>query len=196
MRPKPGTPLFRPGLPRRETFVIYCHQGFNRRAGHWLLEQPLPTGLATWFHTRASWWIATFGRRHRQDLKDPTTILRPCARWAPKLHSPVGVAEGAPSIRMSRMNRFSILAPTRSPCSRAIAIRCGPRMQKHGMQFYVNTRSEAVGGQRFLTPAPRTLHAGEYGQVGSYITNIKMVLPSASYRSLGPPAGRVSETEY
>src|ERR1019366_914040 len=27
-----------------------------RRAVQWLLGQRLPTGMATWFHTRASWW--------------------------------------------------------------------------------------------------------------------------------------------
>ena len=61
----------------------------------------------------------------------------------------------------------------------AIYIDVAHELQKHGMQFYVNTEigSLSVGSAACAGTKDASM-PGEYGQVGSYITSIKMVLPS------------------
>jgi FAD/FMN-containing dehydrogenase len=94
--------------------------------------------------------------------------------------SPVGVAEGGTLIKMSRMNRIlEIGTDTVTVQAGAIAIDVAHELQKHGMQFYVNTEigSLSVGSASCAGTKDASM-PGEYGQVGSYITRIKMVLPS------------------
>ena len=61
----------------------------------------------------------------------------------------------------------------------AIAIDVAHELQKHGLQFYVNTEigSLSVGSAACAGTKDASM-PGEYGQVGSYVTRIKMVLPS------------------
>jgi FAD/FMN-containing dehydrogenase len=94
--------------------------------------------------------------------------------------SPVGVAEGGTLIKMSRMNRIlEIGKDTATVQAGAIALDVARELQKHGLQFYVNTEigSLSVGSASCAGTKDASM-PGEYGQVGSYITNIKMVLPS------------------
>ena len=94
--------------------------------------------------------------------------------------SPVGVAEGGTLIKMSKMNSIlEIGADTVTVQAGAIAIDVAHELQKHGMQFYVNTEigSLSVGSASCAGTKDASM-PGEYGQVGSYITRIKMVLPS------------------
>jgi FAD/FMN-containing dehydrogenase len=114
-------------------------------------------------------------------LKDPDHYPSP-VRAVGSNHStsPVGVAEGGTLIKMSRMNRvLEIGADTVTVQAGAIAIDVAHELQKHGMQFYVNTEigSLSVGSASCAGTKDASM-PGEYGQVGSYIINIKMVLPS------------------
>src|ERR1035437_877170 len=114
-------------------------------------------------------------------LKDPDHYPSP-VRAVGSNHStaPVGVAEGGTLIKMSRMNRIlEIGTDTVTVQAGAIAIDIAHELEKHGMQFYVNTEigSLSVGSAACAGTKDASM-PGEYGQVGSYITRIKMVLPS------------------
>ena len=114
-------------------------------------------------------------------LKDPDHYPSP-VRAVGSNHStaPVGVAEGGTLIKMSRMNRIlEIGADTVTVQAGAIAIDIAHELQKHKMQFYVNTEigSLSVGSASCAGTKDASM-PGEYGQVGSYITRIRMVLPS------------------
>jgi FAD/FMN-containing dehydrogenase len=114
-------------------------------------------------------------------LKDPDHYPSP-VRAVGSNHStpPCGVAEGGTLIKMSKMNRIlEIGTDTVTVQAGAIAIDIAHELQKHGMQFYVNTEigSLSVGSAACAGTKDASM-PGEYGQVGSYITRIKMVLPS------------------
>ncbi len=114
-------------------------------------------------------------------LKDPAHYPSP-VRAVGSNHStsPVGVAEGGTLIQMSKMNRIlQIGTDTVTVQAGAIALDVAHELQKHGLQFYVNTEigSLSVGSAACAGTKDASM-PGEYGQVGSYITNIKMVLPS------------------
>jgi len=94
--------------------------------------------------------------------------------------APVGVADGGTLIKMSKMNRIlEIGTDTVTVQAGAIAIDVAHELQKHGLQFYVNTEigSLSVGSAACAGTKDASM-PGEYGQVGSYISRIKMVLPS------------------
>jgi FAD/FMN-containing dehydrogenase len=94
--------------------------------------------------------------------------------------TPVGVAEGGTLIKMAKMNRILEIGPdTVTVQAGAIAIDVAQELEKHGMQFYVNTEigSLSVGSASCAGTKDASM-PGEYGQVGSYITGIKMVLPT------------------
>jgi FAD/FMN-containing dehydrogenase len=114
-------------------------------------------------------------------LKDPATYPSP-VRAVGSNHStaPVGVADGGTLIQMSKMNRIlNIGTDTVTVQAGAIALDVANELLKHGLQFYVNTEigSLSVGSAACAGTKDASM-PGEYGQVGSYITNIKMVLPS------------------
>ncbi len=114
-------------------------------------------------------------------LKDPDRYPSP-VRAVGSNHStsPVGVADGGTLIKMSRMNRIlEITADTVTVEAGAIAIDIAHELERRGLQFYVNTEigSLSVGSASCAGTKDASM-AGEYGQVGSYITRIKMVLPS------------------
>lgn len=114
-------------------------------------------------------------------LKDPVRYPAP-VRAVGSNHStaPCGVAEGGTLIRMSGMNRIlNIGTDTVTAQAGAIAYDIAHELEKHNLQFYVNTEigSLSVGSAACAGTKDASM-PGEYGQVGSYITNVKMVLPS------------------
>src|ERR1019366_10762592 len=87
---------------------------------------------------------------------------------------------GGTLIKMSKMNRIlEIGTDTVTVQAGAIAIDVAHELQKHGMQFYVNTEigSLSVGSAACAGTKDASM-PGEDGQVGSYITKVEMVLPS------------------
>ena len=114
-------------------------------------------------------------------LKNPTQYPSP-VRAVGSNHSgsPCGVAEGGTLIQMSTMNRIlDIGADTVTVQAGAIYIDIAQDLEKHNLQFYVNTEigNLSVGSAACAGTKDASM-PGEYGQVGSYITGIKMVLPS------------------
>jgi len=94
--------------------------------------------------------------------------------------SPCGVAEGGTLIKMAGMNRIlDIGENTVTAQGGAIAIDLAQELDKHKLQFFVNTEigNLSVGSAACAGTKDASM-PGEFGQVGSYITRIQMVLPS------------------
>ena len=120
-------------------------------------------------------------------LKDPVRYPSP-VRAIGSNHSTArcGVADGGTVIKMSKMN--SIVEITADSCTvqaGAIYIDVAQELEKHKLQFYVNTEigSLSVGSAACAGTKDASM-PGEFGQVGSYITRIKMVLPSGELLEL------------
>jgi hypothetical protein len=114
-------------------------------------------------------------------LKDPDHYPSPLrAVGSNHSTSPVGVADGGTLIKMGKMNRIlEIGQDTVTVQAGAVAIDVAHELEKHGLQFYVNTEigSLSVGSASCAGTKDASM-PGEYGQVGSYIIGIKMVLPN------------------
>ncbi len=114
-------------------------------------------------------------------LKDPGKYPSP-VRAIGSNHSTgrVGVADGGTVIRMSKMNRIlAISGDTVTAEAGALYIDIAHELQKNQLQFYVNTEigSLSVGSAACAGTKDASM-PGEYGQVNSYVTRIKMLLPS------------------
>jgi FAD/FMN-containing dehydrogenase len=121
-------------------------------------------------------------------LKDPNKYPSP-VRAVGSNHStaPVGVAEGGTLIRMSGMNKIlEIGKDSVTVQAGAIALDVAKELEKHGLQFYVNTEigSLSVGSAACAGTKDASM-PGEFGQVGSYIQGVKMVLPSGELLTVG-----------
>ncbi len=114
-------------------------------------------------------------------LKDPAKYPSP-VRALGSSHSTTraGVADGGTIIRMSKMNRIlSVTADTVTAEGGALYIDIAQELQKRQLQLYVNTEIGNLSvGSAACTGTKDASMPGEYGQVGSYIIGIKMVLPS------------------
>jgi hypothetical protein len=114
-------------------------------------------------------------------LKNPAKYPSP-VRAVGSNHStsPCGTADGGTLIRMSKMNGIlNIGADTVTAQGGAIYIDIAQELGKHNLQFYVNTEIGSLSaGSAACCGTKDASMPGEYGQVNSYITNIKMVLPS------------------
>ncbi len=94
--------------------------------------------------------------------------------------SACGTADGGTLVRMSKMNGIvAIGSDTVTAQAGAIYIDIAQELEKHQLQFNVNTEigSLSVGSAACCGTKDASM-PGEYGQVNSYVTNIKMVLPS------------------
>lgn len=114
-------------------------------------------------------------------LKDSSKYPSP-VRAVGSNHStaPCGVADGGTLIKMSKMNRIlSIGGGTVTAQAGAIYIDIAQELEKQRLQFYVNTEIGSLSvGSAACAGTKDASFPGEYGQVGSYVTNLKMVLPS------------------
>jgi FAD binding domain-containing protein len=114
-------------------------------------------------------------------LKDPDTYPSP-VRAVGSNHSTArcGVAEDGTLIKMHKMSQIvSITADTVTAQAGALYIDIAKELEKRNLQFYVNTEigSLSVGSAACAGTKDASM-PGEYGQVGSYITNIKIVQAS------------------
>ena len=113
-------------------------------------------------------------------LKDPGRYPSP-VRAVGSNHStsPCGAADGGTLIRM-KMNRIlNIGTDTLTVEAGAIHIDMAQELEKHNLQFYVNTEiGRLSAGSAACAGTKDASFPGEYGQVGSYISGVKMVLPS------------------
>ena len=90
-----------------------------------------------------------------------------------------GVAEGGTLIRM-KMNRIlSVGTDTLTVEAGAVHIDMAKELERRNLQFYVNTEIGGLSaGSAACAGTKDASFSGEYGQVGSYIIGVKMVLPS------------------
>ncbi len=114
-------------------------------------------------------------------LKNPDQYPSP-VRAVGSNHSTArcAVADGGTVIKMSKMNRtLNITADTVTAQAGALYIDMAQELEKRQLQFYVNTEigSLSVGSAACAGTKDASM-PGEYGQVGSYIAGVKMILPS------------------
>ncbi len=114
-------------------------------------------------------------------LKDPVKFPPP-VRAVGSNHStpPCGVADGGTLIKMTGMNNIvSITDQTVTAQAGAILIDVAQELEKRQMQFYVNTEIGSLSmGSAACAGTKDGSFFGEYGQVGSYLTQVEMILPS------------------
>jgi FAD/FMN-containing dehydrogenase len=113
-------------------------------------------------------------------LKDPQKYPSP-VRAVGSNHStaPCGVAEGGTLVKM-KMNRIlNVGADTLTVEAGATHIDLAKELEKRQLQFYVNTEIGSLSaGSAACAGTKDASMPGEYGQVGSYVTGVKMILPS------------------
>jgi FAD/FMN-containing dehydrogenase len=117
-------------------------------------------------------------------LKNPTQYPSPVrAVGANHSTAPCAVVNGGTILKMSGMNKvLDISNGTVTAEAGALYIDVAQELEKQNLQFYVNTEignlsvgSAACGGTKDSSMP------GEFGQVGSYVTRIKMALPSGDF---------------
>ncbi len=113
-------------------------------------------------------------------LKDSAKYPSP-VRAVGSNHStaPCGVAEGGTLIRM-KMNRILSIGQDRLTVEAgAVHLEMAKALEAKKMQFYVNTEIGSLSaGSASCAGTKDASFDGEFGQVGSYVTGVKMVLPS------------------
>jgi FAD/FMN-containing dehydrogenase len=125
---------------------------------------------------------------HPREVDELVAILRDGQRYPSpvravgSLHSTTecGMAEGGTVVVMRGMNRILAIGPdTVTAQAGALYINVAKKLQKHGLQFYVNVElgnitigSAASGGTKDASMP------GELGQVCSYAIGMKMVTPA------------------
>jgi len=94
--------------------------------------------------------------------------------------SPCGTADGGTLIEMSKMNAIvEIASDTVTAQGGAIYIDIAQELEQRQLQFYVNTEIGSLSaGSAACCGTKDASMPGEYGQVNSYVSSIKMVLPS------------------
>ena len=113
-------------------------------------------------------------------LKNPAQYPSP-VRAVGSNHStsPCGTADGGTLIRM-KMNRIlNIGTDTLTVEAGAIHIDLAKALEAKNLQFYVNTEiGSLTSGSAACAGTKDASMPGEFGQVGSYIIGVKMVLPN------------------
>ena len=117
-------------------------------------------------------------------LRDPATYPSP-VRAVGSNHStaPCTSADGGTALKMAGMNRIlEITADTVTAEAGALYIDVAKELEKHNLQFYVNTEiGNLTVGSAACCGTKDSAMPGELGQVGSYVTRIKMALPSGDF---------------
>ncbi|MGH9143934.1 MAG: FAD-binding oxidoreductase, partial [Vicinamibacterales bacterium] len=113
-------------------------------------------------------------------MRDPARYPAP-VRAVGSNHSttPCGVAEGGTLVRM-KMNRIlAIGTDTLTVEAGATHLQMAQELTQRQLQFYVNTEIGSLSaGSAACAGTKDASFPGEFGQVGSYVIAVKMVLPS------------------
>ncbi|HTW65642.1 MAG TPA: FAD-binding oxidoreductase [Bryobacteraceae bacterium] len=113
-------------------------------------------------------------------LKDPVQFPSP-VRAVGSNHSTslCGVAEGGTLIKMKMKRILNVGADTVTVEAGAEYIDIAKELERHGLQFHVNTEiGNLSAGSAACAGTKDGSMPGEYGQVGSYVIAIKLVLPN------------------
>ncbi len=97
-----------------------------------------------------------------------------------------GVADGGTLLRMKMDRILEIESDKVTVEAGALYIDIAKELEKRGLQFHVNTEIGSLSaGSAACAGTKDSSFAGEYGQVGSYVTRLKMVLPSGDVLEVG-----------
>jgi hypothetical protein len=113
-------------------------------------------------------------------MKDPARYPSP-VRAVGSNHSTsaCGAAEGGTLIKMKMNQVVNIGQDSLTVQAGAIHLDLAKMLEARNLQFYVNTEIGSLSvGSAACAGTKDASFAGEYGQVGSYITAVKMVLPT------------------
>jgi FAD/FMN-containing dehydrogenase len=113
-------------------------------------------------------------------LKDPVKYPAP-VRAVGSNHStaPCGVADGGTLIRMKMNQILNVGADTLTVQAGATHLQMAKALEAQNLQFYVNTEIGSLSaGSASCAGTKDASFDGEFGQVGSYVIGVKMVLPS------------------
>ncbi|MBV8440470.1 MAG: FAD-binding oxidoreductase [Hyphomicrobiales bacterium] len=120
-------------------------------------------------------------------VNDIVTVMKNPDRYPPPVrvvgscHSTArcDVADGGTVVKM-KMNRILEIRTDSVTCEAgAIYIDIDEELQKRQLQFYVNTEiGMLTAGAAACAGTKDASFRGQFGQVGSYVTGVKMVLPS------------------
>lgn len=145
--------------------------------------------VSNWFGNVISHPAVIVDAYHVEDIvavmKDPVKYPSP-VRAIGSNHSnpPCGVADGGTLIRM-KMNQILGIGqdaagqPTLTVQADAIQLDMAKYLEAHNLQFYVNTEIGSLSaGSASIAGTKDASFEGEYGQVGSYVIGVKMVLPN------------------
>lgn len=115
-------------------------------------------------------------------IRDPVKYPAP-VRAVGSNHSttPCGQAEGGTLIRMKMNKVLNIGQNTLTVQAGAVHLDMAKALEAQNLQFYVNTEIGSLSaGSAACAGTKDASFPGEYGQVGSYVTGVKMVLPSGN----------------
>ncbi len=113
-------------------------------------------------------------------LKDPVKYPSP-VRAVGSNHStaPCGVADGGTLIRMKMNQILSVGQDSMTVQADAVHLDMAKALVAQNLQFYVNTEIGSLSaGSAACAGTKDASMPGEYGQAGSYVTGVKMVLPN------------------
>jgi FAD/FMN-containing dehydrogenase len=113
-------------------------------------------------------------------MKNPDRYPPPI-RAVGSIHSTArcDVADGGTIIKMNMNQILEITSNSVTVQAGAIYIDIAQELEKRQLQFYVNTEIGMLSaGSAACAGTKDSSFPGEYGQVGSYVTGVKMVLPS------------------
>ncbi|HEX4029335.1 MAG TPA: FAD-binding protein [Terracidiphilus sp.] len=140
--------------------------------------------VSNWFGNVVSHPAVIVDAYHVEDIvavmKDPAKYPSP-VRAIGSNHSnpPCGSADGGTLIRMKMNQILSIGGDTLTAQAGAIQIDMVKALEARNLQFYVNTEIGSLSaGSAAIAGTKDASFEGEFGQVGSYIIGMKMVLPS------------------
>jgi FAD/FMN-containing dehydrogenase len=152
----------------------------------------MPTAVTNWFGDVVSHPGVVVAARCTADvvaiLKDTAKYPSP-VRAVGSNHSTTACAavEGGTLIEMAGMNRIlGITADSVTAEAGALYLDIAAELDKRGLQFFVNTEiGNLTAGSAACCGTKDSSMPGEFGQVGSYVTNVKMVLPSGDLLEVG-----------
>jgi FAD/FMN-containing dehydrogenase len=120
-------------------------------------------------------------------ISDVVSVLQDPGKYPPPVravgsnHStaPCGVADGGTLVRMKMKRQLHVGGDSLTVEAGALHFDLAKELEKRNLQFYVNTEIGSLSaGSAACAGTKDASMPGEYGQVGSYVTGVKMVVPS------------------
>ena len=139
--------------------------------------------VSNWFGNIVSHPAVIVDANSKEDiiavLKDPAKYPAP-VRAVGSNHStaPCGVADGGTLIRMKMNKILAITSDSLTVEAGAVHLDMAKALEAKNLQFYVNTEIGSLSaGSAACAGTKDASFDGEFGQVGSYVTGVKMALP-------------------